>query len=82
MYLTQKCMKHKYKSDTYVDCGILGCDALQSCRWLAMFLSNTDLSFDIYPENGSSTFLQNVGNHIQNYMVPQHRRPQSIFLLL
>jgi hypothetical protein len=50
----------------YVVCyGLLDCDAMYFCRWLPTFCS----------EDRGNMFLQNVGNHLQDYMVPQHKRP-------
>jgi hypothetical protein len=32
------------------------------------------------PEDGGDNFLQNVGIHLQDYMVPQPGRPQSTII--
>jgi hypothetical protein len=50
--------------DSDVDCH-LGCDTVWSIRWLPAF----------HPEDGGITFVQNIGNHLQDHMTSQLRSP-------
>jgi hypothetical protein len=53
----------------YVNCGLLGCDAMQCCGWLPTYQRNIPppSSRQKYPENGSDMFLQNAGNYLYDY---------------
>jgi hypothetical protein len=52
------------------ECG-LTCDAVCSCRWLLTLHNN------IYHEDGVDTFLQNAGDHLQDYTASQSGSSQS-----
>jgi hypothetical protein len=47
-------------------------------NWVLMscsLLDVTSVSVYIYHDDGGDTFLRNVHNHLQDYMVSQSRRP-------
>jgi hypothetical protein len=52
---------------SYFYCDFMGCDTVQSCRWLAIRAATT--AFIFCPENGGSRLLQNVGSHVLDVRV-------------
>jgi hypothetical protein len=65
-------------SNNSVGCGLLWCDAIQSCMQLPTFQTNIPLqSSDFHSEDGGNTLLWNDGNHLQDYMTSQPKIWQS-----
>jgi hypothetical protein len=62
-----------FRGDENVDCGLLGCDTV--CLTGGYQYFRGCIISILYLEDGADTFLQNVGQHLQDYMASQPRRP-------
>jgi hypothetical protein len=59
------------------DCGLLNCETLASCMCLPVFSG----MFQIYSEDESSVFFQNIGYSVQKHIASQSIRPQCKLIL-